>query len=130
MQLRETLACLEADALKWALPRVLEDLLDTHTNDPYDDQDLGMVLMHLNALSEYPDSWYEGRAAMDGNDAAIEDRRIDEELGRRNQLASKDMSAAQKQAIHAWLLLARTWKDSELYQDDIDAALRYWGESS
>ena len=104
--LRLEMCLLKPPDLQWYLPRVLIDLLDTHTNDFINTEDAEFVIMLLDAkryLSEGRIKDYE-----------------------RNNKEFEIFNKEQSHAILEWLLFASSWSDFEIFRDDVLSAIDYW----
>lgn len=103
VELRENFYNLTPEQLQYDLPYLLEDLLDTHTGDDIETENVEYLVMQLNPL---------------GGGSAV---------SRRTQLERfENFTREQAQAICEWLRLARTWNDLRLFTKEADAALDYW----
>lgn len=98
VEFRSHLSMLMPDDLKYFLPQILEDLLDTHTGDDVETEDAEFVLMSIG---------------MEG-----------EQMG--FHWTFENYTREQAQAICEWLTLARPWQDFRLYADVIESAIEYW----
>lgn len=99
VEFRTFLPHLPPEDRQYFLPRVLEDLLDTHTGDDVETEGAEFVLMELN-----------------GSD--------DKNIGFEYIYAR--FTHEQAQAICEWLRLARTWSDLNLFTKYVDSAHSYW----
>ena len=104
--LRIEMCLLNPPDLQWYLPRVLIDLLDTHTNDFWETENAEFVIMLLDAKRYMS----EGRI----NDYERKNKEF--------EIFNKEQS----RAILEWLLFASYWSDFELFSDDVLSAIEYW----
>ena len=127
IQLRSDLVSMWPEEQKWWLPRILEDLIDTHTGHPIVTQEIESVISFVNV--EERDTFDEDAKLWDTETAEyIRQQRL-ESLSDRREF-SKLCSLEEGKAILEWLKLARNWRDTELYRDDIDDAIAFWKTAS
>lgn len=103
--LRSDFYNLTPEQVRYDLPYLLEDLLDTHTGDNIETEDVEYLILQLDPL------------------------RNNDEIGNRLRLERfANFTGEQAQAVCEWLRLARTWNDLERFTDWVDAALDYWSQ--
>lgn len=103
MELRQNFYNYEPEELRYMLPSILEDAMDTHPGDDIETDGIEMLVLQLDPF------------------------RIDNHLIRLNRLKQfEDFTSQQAEAVCEWLRLARNWKDLARYTDWVDAAIDYW----
>lgn len=115
---------LTAEDIHYYIPRILDDLLDSHNTDPKASEYLSAVVDHLNVMCWTCRSGEGGRGSeTEGNGGW---HGSDDYLASRKTLLYNAFSTEQCCAIEQWLVLAREWKVSLSCLDDFDAAITYW----
>lgn len=128
---RENLYLLKPKDLQRVLPLVLEDLLCTHTEDPYNPMGADLVVEHLNVLCEESSESSRDTLRHLGMTAFNYDYET-----RKNQRKMKLKSYArftheQALAILKWLELAQSWRCFSYFGgEDIRFAISYWKQRS
>ena len=124
VELRRDLSLLDHDSLQRCLPQVLVDLLETHTNDPGNEEGAESVIRCLEVVSDSrnydSDVEFLGRAAADGISAENSERDLLKEsvfAGFTNEQAA---------ALARWLEIASQWTDFKYCRAELDSALAYW----
>ena len=102
-ELRRDFYNYEPEEIRYLLPFVLEDLMDTRTGDDIETDDAEFLIMQL--------------------DPFLLDNAITREVKLR-QFA--DFTFDQIEAVCEWLSLARTWNDLSRFTDYVDRAIQYW----
>jgi hypothetical protein len=103
LELRQNFYHYEPEELRYMLPSILEDAMDTHPDDDIETDNIEMLVLQLDPL------------------------RIDNDLIRRNQIKLfENFTLQQSEAVSEWLRLARNWKALVRYTDWVDAAVKYW----
>jgi hypothetical protein len=124
MGLRSRLISLTLEDFFEVLPRLLEDLLDTHTDRPGDPEDAD----HVIDILDVPTVGADGRFARErwGRDTFLKIRDDEEDLRSTKYSMFETVTHLQASAISMWLVLARSWKDLEWNIDEVNSALVYW----
>lgn len=121
---RHKLLILSSADFKYYLPKVLAELIDSHTNDPRDNEGAEAVLDILDVKrSANDDDWAQKEF---GPEAAQYASEADNRLGSILDDLFKDFTSAQAVAILDWLLLAATWRDFQRCQDTLSQATAFW----
>jgi hypothetical protein len=103
LELRQNFYNYEPEEIRYMLPSILEDAMDTHPGDDIETDDIEMLVLQLDPF------------------------RIDDDLGRLYQLKQfEDFTSQQSEAVCEWLRLARNWNDLARYTHWVDAAVKYW----
>lgn len=123
VKLRLEMCKICAEDLKYCLPYVLEDLLDTHTNDPIKTENIEYVFMYLNVRCYMSQKSRASRIKQFGKEALKEKLDFSTKY---NEDSFKTFTKEQAKAIKEWLLYAENWKDVEPDGDDFKGALAYW----
>lgn len=109
------------------LGQMLEDLLDTHTDDCILTEDVEYVVSFLNVPDEYNEKFTPGQLRdyerAHGREAV---NKLVDMLTNVKRKATAAITVDQAKAICAWLKHAASWKDLERYTDDVRSALEYW----
>lgn len=128
IEMRTDLQLFMPEDLPLFLPLILEELMDTHSNDDVVTENAEFVLMNLNVDAYVSEETYAFRRELCG-DALVERERSENEF-RRNfgRESYARITPDQAKAIYQWLLLARDWRDysSSCCSDDLKGALEYW----
>jgi hypothetical protein len=103
LELRKDFYNYEPEEIRFMLPSVLEDLMDTRTGDDIETEDAERLVLQLNPYFH--------------NDAVIRKVKLD-------QFA--DFTREQAQAVCEWLRLAHSWRDLERFRHWVDASITYW----
>jgi len=125
-KLRTELNLFTPEAVQFYLPRVLEDLLDTHTNDPVNSEDSDAVVRYLNGLCSTSDFEWLKEYGGEGAFKAASDEQT--QLRHRKAVEFAIITNKQAFAIHQWLLLAQSWEDLILQPKEVEGAIAYWKE--
>ena len=122
--MRSRLALLKNEDLPFYLYQILEDLLDTHTGNVGESEDVEAVVQYLDVLIEGVDL----KAICDQLGTEAFERIVSEgKYLRPLQTAAFALfTRSQAFAISEWLELAKGWADLKWYQGYIEAALSYW----
>lgn len=124
--LRLEMAKLGPEDLQELLPLVLDDLLDTHTDNDINSEDSEYVIMMLDVDVTYSSERERSDTELFGEKQVAQHKSSNEYL---RQLKSRDyilFTTTQCNAVYEWLLLARTWGDFTDYKDEIEGAIAYW----
>ncbi|MBA5871381.1 MAG: hypothetical protein GDA68_15500 [Nitrospira sp. CR2.1] len=124
LDMRARLFTVKAEDIEYFLPQVLEDLLDTHTGEAGQSEDVETVVDFLDVPTlpidvEFVKHKWAG-------EALAKFRKDDQELRARKELMFARATTEQAQAFCAWLQYARTWGDLEWNTDSVESALSYW----
>jgi hypothetical protein len=102
-ELRRDFYNYEPEEVRYLLPFVLEDLMDTRTGDDIETDDAEFLVMQLDPLL------------------------LDSEITRKTKLKQfAGFTLDQAQAVCEWLRMARTWNDLSRFIDYVDRAIQYW----
>jgi hypothetical protein len=122
VEMRSGIISLEREYIQYYLPQILIDLIETHVKTSVNDSadlvrilDLTMDNMNYDAVERL---W--------GRQGVEDTHKQESELRRWKTEMYASFSSEQAHAICKWLELAKSWEDLQLYQKDVDAALRYW----
>jgi hypothetical protein len=122
LTLRRELITLRDSDIKNCLPQVLLDLLETHTNDYTNSENVEEVVSLLNPVA---------------NDKRAQPHPEREEiiinlepLARRQTELYSLFSVKQAEAIAAWLDLATHWEDLFFHRERVKMALVYWTQKA
>jgi hypothetical protein len=119
LQLRRKLISLDAASLQITLPQVLIDLVDTHTSDYRDPQDVEEVVRFLDANPPTElDSLRHPESPKVEIDVVA--------LSREKAALFEVFSSEQINAISSWLQLAKHWPEMQLRPEDMRSAVEYW----
>lgn len=128
VELRRDLSLLDHDSLQRCLPQVLIDLLQTHTNDPDNDEGAESVIRCLEVVSHSrnhdSDVQTFGRAAAD----AIAAETTQRDLLKESVFAN--FTNEQAAALATWLEMASQWTDFKYCRAELQSALTYWRSRS
>lgn len=128
VELRRDLSLLDHDSLQRCLSQVLINLLQTHTNDPDNEEGAEAVIRCLEVISHRrsygSDVQVFGRAAAD----AIAAENNERDLLKESVFA--DFTEEQAAALARWLAIASQWADFKYCQAELESALAYWKSRS
>jgi hypothetical protein len=124
VKLRSRLSMLSDDDLIICLPKVLEDLIDTHTNIPEESEYVEAVVQHLNVLVEGTDLNFIKEYW--GQESLAKTLSDEEVIRKEKEKTYSKFTVLQSLAIVKWLELAQDWLDLKWYREDVDRALLYW----
>lgn len=103
LELRRDFYNYEPHEVRYLLPRVLEELMDTRTGDDIETDNAEFLIMQLDPFF------------------------LDDPVTRQVKLKQfADFSAAQIQVVCQWLRMARIWRDLSRFTDYVDGAIEYW----
>ncbi len=122
--LRSKLISLSEQDFEYCLPLVLIELLESHTNDPYNTEGADDVLNILDVEPAPPDFEWEKQEF--GDEAATYSAKATEELRNIRRRLFTNFTPQQAQAISAFLSEVETWRDYETIQDVLRSAKSYW----
>jgi len=126
VEMRTDLPLFFPETLQSFLPQILEELMDTHTNDDVDTENAEFVLMRLNVDAYTSEETYARQRDTFGEAVVEHDRKASEYLRKSRREGFALTTPDQAKAIYQWLLLARNWRDFAIWSDDLEGALEYW----
>ena len=126
LEMRAKLIAVRPEDIEYFLPQVLEDLLDTHTNNAGDSQDAETVVDFLDVPTLELDAEFIREKW--GRETLAKFRSDAKNLRSAKQAALAGVTRDQAQAICQWLKYARTWGDLEWNMDSVESALSYWSK--
>jgi len=102
-ELRRDFYNYEPEEIRYLLPLILEEMMDTRTGDDIETEDAERLVLQLDPFM------------------------LDDPLVSKIKLAQfANFTAQQRGAICEWLRFARHWNDLNRFSDWVDAAIRYW----
>jgi hypothetical protein len=114
--LRSQLALLDLADLKECLPQVLIDLLESHTDDYRNTEDIEDVVWFLMPVEQGEGAF--GLARIGGEGAKL--------VHSASEKIQKSLNPDQRAAIAHWLKVALEWEDLLLRREEVELAVRYW----
>jgi len=128
VHVRSHLSVYRPEDIPGLLAGVLLDLLHTHRDDPFDNEDAEYVIAWLNR-DRYvsADAIESAKRSLDPDDYQRMEER-DAYLRNTGACDIAHITAEEACAIYTWLLHARDWQEWKHYQDDYTGALGFWKE--
>lgn len=130
VNMRKDIALFTSEDLHWILPLILEDLLDTHTNDQVSTDGLEFVLMTLNKTNYVSEATERQYVEMWGSEFLEHERAARAFVQKASDNDFVLFTQNQSQAVYEWLCLASRWEDTKMWQDDLIGAMEYWKQRS
>jgi hypothetical protein len=125
---RSNLVTFSPSDFHYYLPRVLLELLQTHTNDPYENEGAEAVLGLLDI--EPSQAHTEWEAAQFGVNAATYAADARKRLAEMRRERIEMFTSTQAEAVAAFLMEAAKWRDFDNMRDVLANAQSYWNEKA